>query len=46
MPHDVHTPWFVFLTIIGVYVALSLYVLGAKKVFFEPYIEKDDDKQK
>ena len=43
--HDYHTTWLPFLMIVGGYVAASLYVLGAKKVFFEPYVEKDDEKK-
>jgi len=43
--HDFHTPWYLFLIIVGCYVAGSLYVLGAKKVFFEPYVERDDEKK-
>ncbi len=41
--HGFDTPWPLFLLIIAGYLALSLFVLGAKKVYFEPYDEKKAD---
>ncbi len=37
------TPWPLFLTILGGYVALSL-VLGASGVYFKPFVEPPEEK--
>lgn len=42
--HGFHTPWPLFLAIIAGYMVLSLFVLGGKKLYFEPYEEKPADK--
>jgi hypothetical protein len=43
-PADYQTPWALFLFIIAAYVVLSLFILGAKKVYFEPYVESEEPK--
>lgn len=43
--HDFHTPALLFLLIVGGYLTFTLFAIGGKKVFFEPYIEKDEDKK-
>lgn len=37
------TTWPLFLLILAGYVAVSLFVLGGKGVYFEPYIEKEEE---
>ncbi len=41
-PADFQTPAVLFIIIVGGYLALSLFVLGGKKVYFDPYVEKDE----
>lgn len=41
-PADFQTPAGLFILIVAGYLALSLFVLGGKKVYFEPYVEKDE----
>ncbi len=41
-PADFHTPAALFILIVAGYLLLSLFVLGGKKVYFDPYSEKDE----
>ena len=41
-PADFHTPAVLFILIVAGYLLLSLFVLGGKKVYFDPYNEKDE----
>lgn len=41
-PADFQTPALLFLAIVSGYLLLSLFVLGGKKVYFDPYVEKDE----
>lgn len=41
-PADFQTPAVLFIAIVLGYLVLSLFVLGGKKVYFEPFVEKDE----
>jgi hypothetical protein len=43
-PADFHTPVILFIIIVAGYLLLSLFVLGGKKVYFDPYQDKDEPK--
>jgi hypothetical protein len=38
------TPWWLFLGILAVYIALSLFI-GGKKAYFEPYLEPKEENE-
>ncbi|HEY9730439.1 MAG TPA: hypothetical protein V6C89_00915 [Drouetiella sp.] len=41
-PADFQTPALLFILIVAGYLVISLFVLGGKKVYFDPYVEKDE----
>ncbi|RTL35562.1 MAG: hypothetical protein EKK48_28115 [Candidatus Melainabacteria bacterium] len=41
-PADFQTSAVLFIAIVLGYLVLSLFVLGGKKVYFEPFVEKDE----
>jgi hypothetical protein len=44
MNETFQTTWPFFLLLLAGYIALSLF-LGAKGVYFEPYVEKEEEKK-
>lgn len=44
-PADFQTSAVLFIAIVLGYLVLSLFVLGGKKVYFEPFVEKDEPTQ-
>ncbi|CAN5447222.1 hypothetical protein BH10CYA1_BH10CYA1_44570 [soil metagenome] len=41
-PADFHTPVVLFILIVAGYLLLSIFVLGGKKIYFDPYTETDE----
>lgn len=36
------TQWYIFIAIVLGYLAVIVFVLGGRKVFFAPYVDKED----